>query len=67
MKTFLVTIPIAGHISFEIKAENKEEAEQKAWDSDSDEGEVSWEMLDCFGQGNVCHCPSPWEVTTEEV
>jgi hypothetical protein len=65
-KTYIVTIPIAGHISFEIEAETEEAAIQSAWDADPDNGDVTWEMLESFGQGNVCHCPSPWEVEVEE-
>ena len=65
--TYIVTIPIAGHISFEIEAETEEAAIKAAWDADPIEGEATWEMLESFGQGNVCHCPSPWEVEVEEV
>jgi hypothetical protein len=67
MKTFNVTIPIAGHVSFEIEAETKEAAIKAACDADPIEGEVTWEMLESFNQGNVCFCPSPWEVTAKEV
>lgn len=69
MKTYLVTIPIAGHASFEIEAESAEAAVEKAWEMDvqSPCAEVSYEMLSSFGRGNVCSCPSPWEVTVEEV
>jgi hypothetical protein len=65
--TYIVTIPIAGHISFEIAAETEEAAIKAAWDAPPIVGEVTWEMLESFGQGNVCHCPSPWEVEVEEV
>lgn len=65
--TYIVTIPIAGHASFEVEAETEEQAKQLAWDADTSEAEVSWEMLETFGRGNVCHCPSPWEVSVEEV
>lgn len=67
MKTYVVTIPIAGHISFEIEAEDEKAAEKAAWGSDVKEGDLSWDMLESFGEGNVCHCPSPWEVQVEEV
>lgn len=67
MKTYIVTIPIAGHISFEVEAENETAAKDAAWNSETDQGELTWGMLDCFGHGNVCHCPSPWEVEVEEV
>ena len=67
MNTYIVTIPIAGHITFEIEAETPAEAESKAWAAPTEEGDVSWEMLNSFGRCNVCSCPSPWEVTVEEV
>lgn len=67
MKTFTVTMPIAGHVTFEIEAESEQAAIKAAWETDSGEGEVTWEMLESFSEGNVCHCPSPWEVTAEEV
>jgi hypothetical protein len=63
---YIVTIPIAGHISFEIEAETEEAAIKAAWDADTDNGDVTWEMLESFGEGNVCHCPSPWGVEVEE-
>lgn len=68
MKTYTVTIPIAGHVSFEVEAEDATEAKEKAWHMDAEkDGDVSWEMLESFGRGNVCSCPSPWEVEVEEV
>jgi len=66
MKTFIVTIPIAGHLSFEVEAESEEEAKTAAWQLHSDKGELSYETLESFGSGNVCSCPPPWEVTVEE-
>jgi hypothetical protein len=65
MKTFTVTIPLAGHAVIEIEAENEEEAIEKAFESDIQPDQVSWELLNKFGQGNVCYCPSPWKVTTK--
>lgn len=67
MRTFIVTIPIAGHLSFEVEAENEAEAKDKAYDSGSSEGELSYETLDSFCSGNVCHCPSPWKIEVEEI
>lgn len=67
MSTYQVTMPIAGHIIFEIEAESEKEAIEKAWETDASEGELSWEMMEQFNQGNVCHCPHPWEVEAEEV
>ena len=68
MKTYIVTIPIAGHVSFEVEAENEDAAKTAAWAMDAGtEGELSWETLETFGRGNVCHCPSPCEVDVQEV
>lgn len=67
MKTYLVTIPIAGHITFEVEADSFENAIEKAWQLDSEEGELTYDLLESFGRGNVCHCPTPWEVEAEEV
>jgi hypothetical protein len=69
MKTYIVTIPIAGHVSFEVEAENEDSAKAAAWEKDptSKDAELSWEQLETFGRGNVCYCPSPWEVDVHEV
>jgi hypothetical protein len=69
MKTYIVTIPIAGHVSFEIEAETEEAAKRAAWSKDASdaEGELTWETLETFVRGNVCYCPTPWEVEVEEV
>jgi len=60
-------MPIAGHITFEIEAVSESDALEKAWGTDTDKGEVEWEMLENFNSGNVCHCPSPWGATAEEI
>ena len=66
--TYNVIIPIAGHITFEVEAESEEEAKELAWNMDiNDPADLSWEMLETFGRGNVCYCPSPWSVEVEEV
>jgi len=52
---YLVSIPIAGSIHFEIEAESKTEAEEKAWEMDPDDGEVEWEMHRVICAGNVLH------------
>lgn len=63
MKIWNATIPIAGHVSLEVEAATKEEAQEKAFMTDlAKDGYVTWEALDSFGKGNVCHCPSPWSV-----
>lgn len=67
MKTYIVTIPIAGHLSFEVEAEHEEDATKKAWEMDHCHGELTWEMLSRFHDGNVSRCPSPWEVEAEEI
>lgn len=68
-KTFIVTIPIAGHVSFEVEADNEEDAKRIAWDKDPQgpDAELSWEQLESFGRGNVCSCPAPWSVEVSEV
>ncbi len=65
-KSYTVTIPIAGHITFEVQAESEEAAKEIARTTDVDEGVTEWETLDKFNQGNVCYCPSPWEITVKE-
>lgn len=65
MKIFNITIPIAGHANIEVMAETREEAIEMAV-NDSDP-EVSWEYLERFHEGNVCHCPIPWEMEIEEM
>lgn len=67
MKTYIVTIPIAGHLRFEVEAEDEESAIEKASDMDHEKAELEWEQLSRFNQGNVCYCPSPWEITAEEI
>lgn len=66
MKKYLVQIPIAGHICHEVEADNEDEAKEKALDMDPDTGDLSWVTLDSFCEGNVCYCPSPWEITVHE-
>lgn len=61
-----VTIPIAGHSYIEVDADNEKEAVDKAFES-CESGELSWEPLECFVQGNVTHCPSPNEIEVSEV
>jgi hypothetical protein len=76
MKTFYVIIPMAGHVCLSVKAESEDEAKGRAFDvagealermlrCDEQSGAEfqGVELLDQFNQGNVCYCPSPWEVT----
>jgi hypothetical protein len=75
MKTFYVMIPMAGHVCLSVKAESEDEAKGRAFDiagkaldrmlqrdieSGAEFEEV--ELLDEFNRGNICHCPTPWEV-----
>ena len=62
-----VTMPIAGHVRFEVEAESQEEAIEKAHEMESEDGDVSWDFLEQFHQGSVCYCPRPWKVTAEEL
>ena len=80
MKTYSVIIPVAGHVCLSVKAESEDDAKTKAFDVASDalnrmlkgdDGESdaefqNIELLDQFNRGNVCYCPSPWEVEVEE-
>jgi hypothetical protein len=45
MKTYLVTLGISGSVSYEVEAENKEDAEEKAYDlyEMGDEGSLNWD------------------------
>jgi hypothetical protein len=68
MKTYTVTVPIAGHIVLEIEAESAAEACEAALSSEqlTADNIETWEALEAFNTGNVCHCPSPWKITAEE-
>ena len=61
-KQYSVTIPIAGHVIVAVEAENREEAETIAFDEATLYDIEDWELLKQFNQGNVCYCPSPWEI-----
>ncbi len=63
MKTYTVTVPIAGHLLMEVKAENAVDAIEVALNSEHltlDKIE-NWEALRQFNTGNVCYCPHPWK------
>ena len=67
MKTYTVTIPIAGHITVFVEANSAEEAREIALDDpEKDDSELTWETLECFTMGNVCYCPTPWKIEVEE-
>jgi len=61
-----VTIPIAGHAYVEVEATDEKEAEQAAFDQLDSKHIEDWEGLRQFNSGNVCHCPSPWEVEIQD-
>lgn len=78
MKEFFVKVPFAAVIEVFVDAESEEEAKRKAIDQ---VGQLafsneSWERakaeaceggpLERFHMGNVCYCPSPWEIEAEE-
>ncbi len=62
MAVYEVLIPMAGHLVIAVEANSEEEAKDKAYDQATIEHLENWEALECFNQGNVCYCPSPWEV-----
>lgn len=58
MPTYRVSIPITGHVSVEVEAEDESEAETKAWGVDYGDpaiGEVYWEARRRIVSGNVFH------------
>ncbi len=61
MKTWEVTVPIAGHAYITIEADSEEEAISKALDEVNLDNVESWESVRQFNEGNVCYCPQPWE------
>lgn len=67
MAKFNVTIPIAGHAFLEVEAESQEEAIQAAMEQVTLDHVEEWEPLEHFTRGNVCYCPSPWEIEAEEI
>jgi hypothetical protein len=69
LKTYSVTIPIAGHVIVEVDAEDEKSAIEKAFKVEISLAEDlgQWQTLDRFHQGNVCYCPRPWEASAEEV
>lgn len=67
MALFDVVIPIAGHVYLQVEADTEEEAIDKAFNEATIEDVEDWECLEQFNQGNVCYCPSPWEVEVREL
>lgn len=67
MKNYLVKLPIAGHLTFEVNAMSESEAIEKAQDMPTNEGELEYETLTKFHAGNICYCPAPWEEEAQEI
>ena len=67
MKTYTVTVPIAGHIVIDVEAESEELAIEAAMNSDklTLDNVDCWEALEQFNEGNVFYCPQPWEAEAE--
>ena len=67
MGKYLVIVPVAGHASIEVEADSPAEAEALAFERLGPENLEDWEFLQSFNEGNICHCPSPWEVVVEDL
>ncbi len=65
-KSYTVIIPIAGHAFVDVEATSEDEAKDKAFNSVDKHHIEEWEALEQFNRGNVCFCPSPWNVEIEE-
>ena len=57
MPTYEVTIPIAGSITFQIEAKSREVAKATAFATDSEQGDLEWEMYEHIASGHVLHAP----------
>jgi hypothetical protein len=59
MKSYVVSIPIAGTMNISVVAKSKDEAKSAAWaaygESGADAGEVTWEAHERLTTGNVLH------------
>lgn len=60
-RLWAVTLPIAGHAYLEVEADDEKSAIEKACEVVTIDDIESWEALEQFTEGNVCHCPSPWK------
>lgn len=66
MPRFNVTLPIAGHLTIEVEAEDEEKAVIAALEGKVEyDAEPTWEVMERFMQGNVCYCPTPWQAEAE--
>lgn len=62
MKSWSVTVPIAGHafvVFVVVEANDEESAISAALDIATLENVEEWEALKQFNQGNICHFPRP--------
>ncbi len=64
MKKWLVTMPIAGSVSFEVETENgadESDAIDAAWKKfhtdGVDDSTLEYDVLETIAEGNVCHAP----------
>lgn len=56
MKTYGVSIPVAGYIYIEIEAEDENDAKEKAFQSDIDIKDIEeWDVHEEICRGNVFH------------
>lgn len=67
MKTWSVTLPIAGHAFLEVQAETEAAAIEAAMEAVTLSDIEEWEALHQFNKGNVCYCPQPWEPEAEDL
>lgn len=68
MAKYSVTIPIAGHVVVEVEASNDEEAIDRAIERNLTMDDIEeWETLRSFYEGNLCHCPRPWEAEATRI
>ncbi len=61
LRTWGVTVPVAGHAYIVVEAADEEAAIDAAFDGIELQHLESWEAIRCFQQGNVSYCPHPWE------
>lgn len=67
MKKYMVTIPVAGHLNFEVKANSEEEAIEKALSTEwSLEDIIELDAYEKLIEGNVCHVYE-YEASAEEI
>lgn len=67
MKRYDILVPIAGHAYVQVEAENEEQAKELALEEVTIKDIENWEPLEHFNRGNVCYCPSPWEIEITDI